>query len=242
MPRNIEIKARIESVESITPKAAAIAKAGPIEIAQDDTFFRCEAGRLKLRVLTSDSAELIFYRRASQRGPQESFYLRSPSPAPDSLRECLSLAYGQVGRVRKQRTLFLVDRTRLHLDRVEGLGHFLELEIPLAENEPAESGVREAEKIMQKLGVEPAQLVEGAYLDLLAVKRQVTNLEINETAVTGIVLLNERRFVRAFMQLSFNNDQHALGNLRKESATVPAISAVASTTPLRVNRQENDDT
>jgi predicted adenylyl cyclase CyaB len=170
MARNIEIKARIESVESVAPKAAALAKAGPIEIAQDDTFFRCEAGRLKLRVLSSDSAELIFYRRANQRGPQESFYLRSPSAAPDSLRECLSLAYGQIGRVRKQRTLFLVDRTRLHLDRVEGLGHFLELEVPLAEDEPAEFGIREAVKIMQKLGVEPAQLVEGAYLDLLAVK------------------------------------------------------------------------
>jgi adenylate cyclase class IV len=170
MSRNIEIKARIESVDSIAPKAAAIAKAGPLEIAQDDTFFRCGAGRLKLRVLSVDSAELIFYRRANQRGPQESFYLRSPSAAPDSLRECLSLAYGQVGRVRKQRTLFLVDRARLHLDRVEDLGHFLELEIPLAEDEPAEFGVREAEKIMQKLGVEPAQLVEGAYVDLLAVK------------------------------------------------------------------------
>jgi len=170
MARNIEIKAQIESVESVAPKAAALAKAGPIEIAQDDTFFRCEAGRLKLRVLSSDSAELIFYRRANQRGPQESFYLRSPSAAPDSLRECLSLAYGQIGRVRKQRTLFLVDRTRLHLDRVEGLGHFLELEVPLAEDEPAEFGIREAVKIMQKLGVEPAQLVEGSYLDLLAVK------------------------------------------------------------------------
>ena len=102
--------------------------------------------------------------------PGESFYLRSPSAAPDSLRECLSLAYGQVGRVRKQRTLFLVDRARLHLDRVEDSGHFLELEIPLAEDEPAELGVREAEKIMQKLGVEPAQLVEGAYVDLLALK------------------------------------------------------------------------
>jgi predicted adenylyl cyclase CyaB len=170
MARNIEIKARIESVESVAPKAAALAKAGPIEIAQDDTFFRCEAGRLKLRVLSSDSAELIFYRRANQRGPQESFYLRSPSAAPDSLRECLSLAYGQIGRVRKQRPLFLVDRTRLHLDRVEGLGHFLELEVPLAEDEPAEFGIREAVKIMEKLGVEPAQLVKGAYLDLLAVK------------------------------------------------------------------------
>jgi predicted adenylyl cyclase CyaB len=170
MSRNIEIKARIESVDSVAPKAAAIAKAGPIEIAQDDTFFRCEVGRLKLRLLSADRGELIFYRRADQRGPKESFYLLSPTSAPESLRESLSLAYGQVGRVRKQRTLFLLGRARLHLDKVEELGHFLELEIPLSEDEPAEFGVREAESIMQRLGIEPAQLIEGAYVDLLAEK------------------------------------------------------------------------
>jgi adenylate cyclase class IV len=49
MSRNIEIKARIQSVEALTAKAAAVADEGPIEIAQDDTFFRCDSGRLKLR-------------------------------------------------------------------------------------------------------------------------------------------------------------------------------------------------
>jgi adenylate cyclase class IV len=170
MARNIEIKARIESVESIAPKAAAIANAGPIEITQDDSFFRCEAGRLKLRTFSADNGELIFYRRASQLGPAESFYVRSPTSAPETLRDLLSIAYGQVGRVRKQRTLFLVGRTRLHLDKVEELGHFLELEVPLAEGEPAEVGVREAEKIMQKLEIKPTRLIEGAYVDLLANK------------------------------------------------------------------------
>jgi adenylate cyclase class IV len=105
MARNIEIKARIESVESMAAKAAAIANAGPIEITQDDSFFRCEAGRLKLRTFSADRGELIFYQRANQHGPRESFYLRSPTSAPETLRELLSLAYGQVGRVRKQRTL-----------------------------------------------------------------------------------------------------------------------------------------
>jgi predicted adenylyl cyclase CyaB len=170
MARNIEIKARIESVESMAAKAAAIANAGPIEITQDDSFFRCEAGRLKLRTFSADRGELIFYQRANQHGPRESFYLRSPTSAPETLRELLSLAYGQVGRVRKQRTLFLIGRTRLQLDKVEELGHFLELEVPLAEEEPVEVGVREVEKIMQKLGIKPAQLIEGAYLDLLAIK------------------------------------------------------------------------
>ena len=168
MARNIEIKARIESVETLVPKAAAIADNGPIEIIQDDTFFRCESGRLKLRAFSREDGELIFYRRANQQGPKESFYLRSPTSAPETLRDSLSLAYGQAGQVRKHRTLFLVGRTRVHLDDVAGLGHFLELEVVLDEGEPTEIGVREAHELMTKLGVEPSQLIEGAYVDLLA--------------------------------------------------------------------------
>jgi predicted adenylyl cyclase CyaB len=110
---------------------------------------------------------LIFYRRANQRGPKESFFLRSPTSSPETLRESLSLAYGQIGRIRKYRTLYLVGRTRVHLDRVEGLGHFLELEVMLVGDEPAETGVREAHELMDQLGVQPDQLIEGAYLDLI---------------------------------------------------------------------------
>jgi adenylate cyclase class IV len=171
MARNIEIKARIESIEPLALKAAALATEGPIEISQDDTFFYCESGRLKLRDFTNGTGELIFYRRANQQGPKESFYVRSPTSAPDSLREALSLAYGYVGRVRKQRTLFLVGRTRVHLDIVEDLGHFLELEVVLAEGEAPEVGILEAHELMRKLGIKPDQLIEDAYVDLLAQPR-----------------------------------------------------------------------
>jgi predicted adenylyl cyclase CyaB len=167
MARNIEIKARVENVVLLTPKVAAIASEGPLEIAQDDTFFNCDNGRLKLRAFSNDAGELIFYRRVNQAGPKESFYLRSPTSSPESLRESLSLAYGQIGRIRKYRTLFLVGRTRVHLDRVEGLGHFLELEVMLVDEEPPEQGIREAGELMEKLGIQPEQLIEGAYIDLM---------------------------------------------------------------------------
>lgn len=168
MPRNIEIKAKIARVDTLLPKVAAIASQGPVEIAQDDTFFRCESGRLKLRTLSPSAGQLIFYRRADRQGPKESFYHVTPTSEPDNLRETLSLACGQVGRVRKTRTLFLVGRTRVHLDRVEGLGHFLELEVVLEDDELLEAGIQEANGIMAHLGVEPSQLIEGAYMDLLA--------------------------------------------------------------------------
>ena len=167
MARNIEIKARIESVALLTPRVAALASEGPLEIAQDDTFFACDTGRLKLRAFSNDLGELIFYQRANQTGPKESFFLRSPTTSPENLRESLSLAYGQIGRIRKYRTLFLVGRTRVHLDRVEGLGHFLELEVVLVDDEPAEQGIREAGQLMEQLGIQASQLVEGAYLDLM---------------------------------------------------------------------------
>ena|SRR5690349_11445923 len=170
MPRNIEIKASIANLGAVASKAAAIADQGPFELEQDDTFFPCESGRLKLRAFSGDSGELIFYRRPDQPGPKESFYLLSRTSAPDTLRDTLSLAYGQAGRVRKRRTLFLVGRTRVHLDSVENLGQFLELEVVLNDGESAEAGIREAHELMAKLGVEPSQLIEGAYVDLLARK------------------------------------------------------------------------
>lgn len=168
MPRNIEIKAYIESVPLLALRVAAIANEGPIKIIQDDTFFHCETGRLKLRAFSKEDGELIFYRRANQHGPKESFYVISRTNEPDTLREALSLAYGQSGRVQKHRMLFLVGRTRVHLDDVKGLGHFLELEVVLEEGEHAEVGIHEAHNLMALLGVESSHLVEGAYVDLLA--------------------------------------------------------------------------
>jgi predicted adenylyl cyclase CyaB len=171
MSRNIEIKARIESVEAVATRAAAVADQGPVVITQDDTFFRCDAGWLKLRSLSEAQGQLIFYRRSNQAGPKESFYIVSETGQPDSLREALSLAYGQIGRVRKRRILYLVGRTRIHLDIVEGLGSFLELEVVLGEEEASQAGIEVANSLMAQLGVQPSQLIEGAYFDLLANQR-----------------------------------------------------------------------
>ncbi len=167
MARNIEIKARVADLPALAARAAAIADAGPTPIAQDDTFFASATGRLKLRAYADGTGHLIFYRRPDQGGPKESFYVLSPTVSPDTLREALTLAHGATGRVVKQRTLFLVGRTRIHLDRVEGLGDFMELEVVLADGEPSEAGVREAHELMARLGIEAGALVEGAYVDLL---------------------------------------------------------------------------
>ncbi|MFL6695687.1 MAG: class IV adenylate cyclase [Vitreoscilla sp.] len=167
MARNVEIKARVADMDALRARAAAIADSGPVQIPQDDTFFGCDNGRLKLRVFENGHGELIFYRRPDAGGPKVSFYVLSPTTSPDTLREALTLANGQQGRVVKHRTLFLVGRTRVHLDRVQGLGDFMELEVVLGEDESVDDGVREAHELMARLRVPAECLVQGAYHDLL---------------------------------------------------------------------------
>lgn len=171
MPRNIEIKARISSVEALLPKVRLVAERGPWEIRQDDRYFACAGGRLKLRVDAEGAGELIYYRRSDLLSPRQSFYLRSAIPDPGTLRALLAEAFGEVGRVEKQRTLFLRGRTRIHLDQINGLGDFLELEVVLAEHEPPAQGIGEAKELLLQLGLDPSQLIAGSYLDLLADKR-----------------------------------------------------------------------
>lgn len=166
--RNIEIKARVADLAAIEARAAAIADSGPVDIAQDDTFFACPQGRLKLRELAPGQGQLIHYHRADQGGPKLSDYVIAPTSDPAALREALTRACGATGRVRKQRRLYLAGRTRIHLDRVEGLGDFMELEVVLDAGDDLAGGEAEARHIMAALGVSEADLIEGAYVDLMA--------------------------------------------------------------------------
>ena len=168
MPSNIEIKARIASVEALLPLARALADDAHAQlIQQDDSFFAVPHGRLKLRVFGDGSGELIHYHRADASGPKRSDYVRVPVPDPESLREALDRACGLLGRVRKERILVLIGAIRVHLDRVAGLGDFLELEVVLREGQDEAEGHAEAQALMLRLGLLPEQLVQGAYLDLL---------------------------------------------------------------------------
>ena len=167
MPRNIEIKARIDSVEALLAVAQALADGPPQTIEQDDSFFVCANGRLKLRDFGDGSGELIHYQRADTAGPKLSDYVRVTTREPAALREALGRAQGMLGRVLKTRWLLRAGPTRIHLDRVEGLGDFLELEVELRDGQSEADGVAIADALLQALGVSPTQRLAGAYLDLL---------------------------------------------------------------------------
>ena len=167
LPSNIEIKARVQDFDEIRRRAEDLSD-NPVEvIPQEDTFFNTPQGRLKLRRLTEDSGQLIYYTRPDQEGPKRSDYHISHTSDPANLKRVLELAYGIRGMVRKTRYLYLVGQTRVHLDDVEELGQFMELEVVLTEGQSNAEGQTIAEGLMARLGVEKTDLLEGAYMDLL---------------------------------------------------------------------------
>jgi len=168
MPTNIEIKARVRDWDRTRRAAEALADR-PLEIIdQYDTFFACATGRLKLREFSATRGELIAYEREDIAGTKASRYLISTTSQPAQLRQVLQRALGLAGVVRKRRYLYLHGPTRIHLDEVEGLGKFLELEVVMAPAQPAAEGEAIARELMRKLEIQPEDLLAGAYVDLLA--------------------------------------------------------------------------
>ena len=167
MPRNIEIKARIDAIEALLPHARTLADGDAEQIEQDDTFFHVAQGRLKLREFADGSAELIHYHRSDGSEARPSDYVRLPVPDAAALRQALARGCGVLGRVRKRRLLLRLGQTRLHLDRVEGLGDFIELEVVLRDGQSDDQGRAIAEGWMQRLGLQQARRLGGAYMDML---------------------------------------------------------------------------
>jgi adenylate cyclase class IV len=75
--------------------------------------------------------------------------------------------------VRKQRTVAIWRSTRIHLDQVEGLGQFVELETVLG-NAPEGDAVGRVEfdDVVGWLGLASLEAIPGSYSDLLIAKGQ----------------------------------------------------------------------
>ena len=157
--RNLEIKARDPDPRRSLELALAAGAEDQGELVQRDTYFGNAHGRLKLREQTPGDTELIQYRRADEPGPRASDFRLVPVADADGLREALDAALGTLVVVDKRRRLLLWDGIRIHLDEVDGLGRFVELEAP-------GEGERLGE-LRAQLEIADDDLVAVSYSDLL---------------------------------------------------------------------------
>lgn len=180
--RNIEAKFPVNDLPAIRARALALGARAVGRLEQVDTYFFAPNGRLKLREVAEDgqpaAAWLIAYQRPDAAGARLSAYEMAPVPDAAALLAVLRPSMGVRVRVAKTRDLLLLHHTRIHLDDVRGLGHFVELETVVgppdarrdaaaagAEDEAA--GTQELREIVAGLGLRLADGLAGSYADLL---------------------------------------------------------------------------
>ena len=167
MPENIEVKAVLKNVGAARDIARRLSGGHPDILHQEDVFFRCETARLKLRIFGPHSGELIRYERSDLPAVRVSKYLIARTNDPEILRTILTETLGTIGVVRKTRELFLVGQTRIHIDKVDRLGDFLELEVVMRPEQTEGEGQKIAREFLLEFSIGQADLLAEAYIDLL---------------------------------------------------------------------------
>jgi adenylate cyclase class IV len=139
---------------------------------QVDRYFAVPEGRLKLRAIAYDTepsrAELIAYRRPNDAGSRWSVYRITPlePDAADDLAATLAHVLPALVEVRKRRQIAIWGSTRIHLDRVEGLGPFVELETVIAGQADA-TAEAEHREVIERLGLGDWPVEATSYSDML---------------------------------------------------------------------------
>jgi homotetrameric cytidine deaminase len=165
--RNVELKSRDLDPARTLALALALGATDEGEIRQTDTYFGGSRARVKLREQTPGDDELIAYRRPDDGDARVSEYLRVAVPDAAALREALDTAYGTRVVVAKRRRLLLWENVRIHLDEVEGLGSYMELEALAPQEADLEPAREKVARLRKELQIDDANLVPGSYSDLL---------------------------------------------------------------------------
>jgi adenylate cyclase class 2 len=165
--RNLEAKFSIDDAALARARAEEIGFSMRGTLVQRDTFFAIANGKLKLRE-ELDGATLIHYSRAHEGTLEVSNYEIVPVLEPGQLHAMLTKALGIVAEVRKVRTLLMRRNVRLHLDRVEGLGSFGEIEAVVGDEEMPEIYRIEVDEILAALEVTPTKLISESYFEMMA--------------------------------------------------------------------------
>src|SRR4051812_24942017 len=166
--RNVELKARGPEPARSLERALALGAEDRGELRQRDTYFAAPAGRLKLREQEPGGAELIAYERADEAAARESRYRIAPVDDPVAVREALDAALGTTVVVDKRRRLLLWEGVRIHLDAVDGLGAFVELEGVAGEGSDLSAEAERVARLRAELDIADDDLVATGYADLLA--------------------------------------------------------------------------
>jgi adenylate cyclase, class 2 len=164
MPSNLEIKAKISSLQKYEEIAKSIGAVYIETMEQTDTYYQINYGKLKLREFSNKDPELIYYDRYGDERWQSDYLVANISD-DKNLKKILSLLFETKVIVNKKRILYKFDNARIHLDVVTDLGSFLEFEVVILK------GDHQAKELLEKLIVDfnigEDKIIRSSYSELL---------------------------------------------------------------------------
>ena len=164
---NIELKARCEDLGRLRETCESLGAEGQEPERQIDTYFSVSHGRFKLRESSESGAELIYYVRDDVVEARESHYDLYQVEDPEGLKAMLTKALGVSVVVAKRRETFVIDNVRIHLDKVQGLGSFVEIQGTIDNSGELPLVADEVQGIQRALGIDPQSLVKESYAVLV---------------------------------------------------------------------------
>ena len=164
--RNVEFKAELRDIVVARGVLHSLRAVHARTFHQVDTYYRIPKGKLKKRETAGEETEYIFYERPTQATPKvSSFTIFSPEHARERFgKDPLPVWV----TVRKERELWLVAHTRVHLDTVENLGTFLEVESLVSRSNTLARAQASATELLKLLRPVLGELIDAGYADMLA--------------------------------------------------------------------------
>jgi predicted adenylyl cyclase CyaB len=163
---NIEIKAKCNNQSIIRN----ILKSGNADFKgidhQVDTYFKVNSGRLKLREGKIENA-LIHYNREDKYDAKESDVIIYQNNKNSLLKELLIRALGHLVTVDKEREIYFIGNVKFHLDKVKGLGEFVEIEAIGNDDTDKENLMKQCKFYLNLFGINKKDLVPVSYSDML---------------------------------------------------------------------------
>ena len=177
--KNIEYKAELRDPDLARAIAREIGAKLTVKVQQTDTYYSVASGRLKKReavaldrgVAAPEPAEYIVYERPDRVDLRASDYSIMTETQ-------LRARFGQAPlpvwlTVSKVRELWLWRSVRIHLDKVDHLGWFFEIESLVREPRDEPHAGLLAEQIRATFAPALGEPVSGSYSDLLAQHREI---------------------------------------------------------------------
>lgn len=164
---NVEIKAHCKNHEAVAEILASHNAYFKGTDHQVDTYFNVSRGRLKLREGNIENS-LIHYERENSSKPKTSNVLLYEVNHDKNLKEILVKSLGILTVVEKKRKIYFIDNVKFHLDELDKLGNFVEIEaIDKTNTKDKNSLKKQCEFYMKLLAIEDGDLIKDSYSDLL---------------------------------------------------------------------------